>query len=152
LEAGDVHVIHDFTPQDAARIKRDPRLVFINPPSAGFIRFNMNTQRRPFSDVRVRRAMAYAVDRDAIAKDIFGGLAKVAHSLVPANAFGYADVYDVYRYDPEKARTLLREAGLTSLEFTFTYGAGRYLMDKEVVEAVQAQMARAGISVKITPM
>ena len=152
LESGDVHVIHDFTPQDALRIKRDPRLVFINPPSAGFIRFNMNTQRRPFSDVRVRQAIAYAIDREAIAKDIFNGLAKVAHSLVPANAFGYVDVYDVYRYDPEKAKALLREAGVPSLEFTFTYGAGRYLMDKEVAEAVQAQMARAGVTVKINPM
>ncbi len=152
LESGDVQVIHDFTPQDALRIKRNPRLAFINPPSAGFIRFNMNTQRRPFNDVRVRQAMAYAIDRDAIAKDIFGGLAKVAHSLVPVNASGYVDVYDIYRFDLDKARSLLREAGVSSLEFTFSYGAGRYLMDKEVVEAVQAQMAKAGVTVKINPM
>ena len=152
LESGDVQVIHDFTPQDALRIKRNPRLVFINPPSAGFIRFNMNTQRRPFNDVRVRRAMAYAIDRGAIAKDIFDGLAKVAHSLVPVNAAGYVDVYDVYRYDPERAKALLREAGVPQLEFTFSYGAGRYLMDKEVVEAVQAQLAKAGVTMKINPM
>ncbi len=152
LEAGDVDVIHDFTPQDAERIRSNPNLVFINPPSAGFIRFNMNTQRPPFNDVRVRHAMAYAIDRDAIVKQIFRGLARVSRSLVPANAVGYVETYDVYRYNPERARQLLREAGVPDLTFTFSYGAGRYLMDKEVAEAVQAQMARAGVTMRINQM
>lgn len=152
LESGDADVIHDFTPQDAERIRANPDLVLINPPSAGFIRFNMNTQRPPFNDVRVRQAMAYAIDRDAITKQIFRGLAKVARSLVPANATGYVDVYDVYRYNPEKARQLLREAGVPDLTFTFTFGAGRYLMDKEVVEAVQAQLAKVGVTMRINQM
>ncbi|MDR7556281.1 MAG: ABC transporter substrate-binding protein [Armatimonadota bacterium] len=152
LEAGDVDVIHDFTPQDAERIRSNPNLVFINPPSAGFIRFNMNTQRPPFNDVRVRQAMTYAIDRDAIVKQIFRGLARVSRSLVPANAVGYVETYDVYRYNPERARQLLREAGVPDLTFTFSYGAGRYLMDKEVAEAVQAQMARAGVTMRINQM
>ncbi len=152
LEAGDVQVIHDFTPQDAQRIRRNPALVFIDPPSAGFIRFNMNTQRPPFNDVRVRRAVAYAIDRDAIVREIFQGLAKEAHSLVPANATGYVDTYDIYRYSPGAARRLLGEAGVPNLAFTFAYGAGRYLMDKEVVEAVQAQLAKVGVTMRITPM
>jgi len=152
LETGDVDVIHDFTPQDAQRLKGDPNFVFINPPSAGFIRFNMNTVRPPFNDVRVRQAMAFAIDRDAIAREIFKGLAKVSRSLVPANAFGYVETYDIYRYNPERARTLLQEAGVPNLSFTFTYGAGRYLMDKEVVEAVQAQLAKAGVAMRINQM
>jgi peptide/nickel transport system substrate-binding protein len=152
LESGDVDVIHDFTPQDAQRIKNDPNLVFINPPSAGFIRFNMNVLRPPFNDVRVRQAMAYAIDRDAIVKEIFGGLAKVAHSLVPSNAFGYVDTYDIYRYNPDRAKRLLTEAGVSNLTFTFSYGAGRYLMDKEVVEAVQAQLAKIGVTMRINQM
>ncbi len=152
LETGDVDVIHDFTPQDAQRLKNDPNVVFINPPSAGFIRFNLNTQRPPFNDVRVRQAMAYAIDREAIVKEIFRGLAKVSRSLVPANAFGYVETYDIYRYNPDKARQLLQEAGVPGLTFTLSYGAGRYLMDKEVIEAVQAQMAKAGITMRINQM
>jgi peptide/nickel transport system substrate-binding protein len=152
LESGDVDVIHDFTPQDAERIKKDPNLVFINPPSSGFIRFNMNTQRPPFNDVRVRHAMAYAIDREAIVKQIFAGLARVAHSPVPANAMGAVDTYDIYRYNPERAKALLQEAGMPSLTFNFYYGAGRYLMDKEVVEAVQAQLAKIGVTMRINQM
>lgn len=152
LETGDVDVIHDFTPEDAERIRANHDLVLINPPSAGFIRFNMNTQRPPFNDIRVRQAMAYAIDRDAIAKQIFRGLAKVSRSLVPANATGYVEIYDVYRYNPEKAKQLLREAGVPDLTFTFQFGAGRYLMDKDVVEAVQAELARIGVTMKIAQM
>ena len=152
LESGDVDVIHDFTPQDAERIKTNPNLVFINPPSAGFIRFNMNTQRPPFNEVRVRQAMAYAIDREGIVRQIFSGLAKVAHSPVPANAFGYVDTYDIYRHNPERAKQLLQEAGAPNLTFTFSYGAGRYLMDKEVVEAVQAQLAKIGVTMRINQM
>ncbi len=152
LEAGDADIIHDFTPQDAERIRANPALVFINPPSWGFIRFNMNTQRPPFNDVRVRHAMAFAIDRDAIVRQIFRGLARVSRSLVPANATGYVDTYDVYRYDPERARRLLREAGVPDLTFTFSYGAGRYLMDREVAEAVQAQLAKVGVTMRINQM
>ncbi len=152
LETGDVDVIHDFTPQDAERIKSNANLVFINPPSAGFIRFNLNVQRPPFNDVRVRQALAYAIEREAIVREIFKGLARVAHSPVPSNAFGYVDTYDIYRYNPERAKALLAEAGAPTLTFTFTYGAGRYLMDKEVVEAVQAQFSKIGVTMRINPM
>ena len=152
LQAGDVQVINDFTPQDAQLIQRDSRLVLIDPPSAGFIRFDMNTQKPPFQDVRVRHAMAYAIDRGSIVKEFFSGLAQVSHSLVPSNAFGYVDLYDVYRYDPAKAKQLLAEAGVPNLTFTMSYGAGRYLMDKEVVEAVQAQLAQVGVTMRINQM
>lgn len=149
LEAGDVDVIHAFSPLDAQRLQANPSLQVFNPPSAGFIRLNMNTQRPPFKDVRVRWAVAYGIDRDEIVRNIFRGLAEIAHSIVPNNAFGYTPEYDVYRYDPERARRLLREAGVPDLTFTLSYGAGRYLMDKEVVEAVQAQLRRVGVTVKI---
>jgi peptide/nickel transport system substrate-binding protein len=152
LEAGEVDVIHAFTPFDAERIKNDPNLVFINAPSAAVVRFNMNTQRQPFNDLLVRRAMAYGIDRAAIVKEIFRGSTRIAHSLTPDNSFGYLDTYDVYRYDPDKARQLLREAGVPSLTFTFSFGSGRYLMDKEVAEAVQAQLAKIGVTMRINQM
>lgn len=152
LQAGDVQAINDFTPQDAQLIRKDARLVLIDPPSAGFIRFDLNTQKPPFNDVRVRQAVTYAIDRDSIAKNIFNGLAKVSHSLVPSNAFGYVDTYDVYRYDPAKAARLLAEAKVPALTFTLSYGAGRYLMDKEVIEAVQAQLAKINVTMRVNQM
>lgn len=152
LEAGEVDVIHAFSPSEYDRLSKNPDLTVYNPPSAGFIRFNLNTQAPPFDDVRVRHAIAYAIDRDEIAQGLFLGTAPVAHSLVPANAVGYTDKYDVYGYDPDKAKELLQEAGVPNLSFTFTYGAGRYLLDSDVAALVQAQLARVGVDMKVQAM
>lgn len=152
LEAGEVDVIHAFSPIEAERLKANPNIRFYNPPSAGFIRLNMNTQKPPFNDVRVRRAIAHAIDREMIAEALFLGLAPVAHSLAPSEAWGYTPEFDVYDYNPQKARELLREAGVENLRFSLAYGAGRYLMDRELTEIVQAQLADIGVTVEIQAM
>jgi len=152
LEAGEVDAIHAFAPIEAERLATNPEINVINPPSAGFIRFNMNTQRPPFDDPRVRRAMAYVIDREAINEAIFLGTAPVAHSLVPAGTFGYTEEFDTYDYDPERARELLAEAGVPDLSFELAYGAGRYLLDSEVVTIVQAQLAEIGVTANIRAM
>lgn len=152
LEAGEVDAIHAFAPLEADRLSTNPELKVINPPSAGFIRLNMNTQRAPFDDPRVRQAMAYAIDREAINQGIFLGTAPVAHSLVPAGTFAYTDEFDVYNYDPDRAKELLAEAGVPNLSFELAYGAGRYLLDSEVVTIVQAQLAEIGVTANIRAM
>lgn len=152
LEAGEVDVIHAFSPLEAERLAENPDINVINPPSAGFIRLNMNTQKPPFDNPLVRQAIAHAIDREAISQGIFLGTAPVAHSLVPAGTFGYTDEFDVYDYNPERARELLAEAGVSDLSFTLAYGAGRYLLDSEVVTVVQSQLADIGVDVEIQAM
>lgn len=152
LEAGEVDVIHAFSPLEFQRLEGNAALVVWNPPSAGFIRLNMNTQRPPFDDVRVRQAVAHAIDRNELSVGLFGGTAPIARSLVPSEAIGYTADFDVYDYDTDRARALLAEAGVPNLRFTLTYGAGRYLLDSEVVTLVQAQMARIGVQVDIEAM
>lgn len=152
LEAGEVDVIHAFSPLEAERLQANPNINFINPPSAGFIRLNMNTQKPPFDDIRVRHAVAHAIDRELISELLFNGMAPVARSLAPSEAWGYTDEYDVYDYNPQKARELLREAGVSNLSFSLSFGAGRYLMDRELTEIVQAMLADVGVNVRIQSM
>ena len=152
LEAGEIDVIHAFSPMEAERMAANPSIEVLNPPSAGFIRLNMNTQRPPFDDVRVHQAMGYGIDREEIAQGVFLGAAPVARSLVPSEALGYTPEFDVYEYDPERARELLAEAGVPDLSFNLAYGSGRYLLDDEVVTVVQAQLARIGVTVNIQAM
>lgn len=152
LEAGEIDVIHAFSPIEADRMAANPDIKVINPRSAGFIRLNMNTQRPPFDDVRVRQAIAYAIDREEISQGVFLGAAPIARSLVPSEALGYTDEFDVYEYDPDRARALLAEAGVPNLTFNLAYGSGRYLLDDEVVAVVQAQLARIGVTVNIQAM
>lgn len=151
LEAGEVDVIHAFSPLEAERLSSDPDIVVHNPRSAGFIRLNMNTQQPPFDDVRVRQAMAHAIDRQEIADGLFLGT-PLAHSLVPTEAVGYTDEFDVYDFDQDRARELLAEAGVPDLEFDIHYGSGRYLLDSDVITLVQAQLAAIGVTANIIPM
>jgi peptide/nickel transport system substrate-binding protein len=152
LESGDVDLIDAVSPQETERLAKNSKLQIINPPSAGFIRMYMNTQKGPLTDKRVRQAIVYAIDRESIVKNLFKGQAEVAHSLAPPGVFGYTGEYDVYKYNPAKARELLKEAGASNLKFTLLHSPGRYLMSTEVVEAIKANLAAVGIDMTIQNM
>jgi peptide/nickel transport system substrate-binding protein len=152
LEAGDLDLIDAVAPQETARLAKNTKLQIINPPSAGIVRLYFNTQKGPLTDKRVRQAIAYAIDRDAIVKNIFLGQAVVSHSFTSPGTFGYTGDFDVYKYDPAKAKALLKEAGAENLKFTLLQSPGRYLLSTEVVEAVKAQLAQVGVTAEIVNM
>src|SRR5262249_61497426 len=117
LESGDVDLIFQVLPQEAARLGKNPNLVVYTPPSARVIWIYLNTQREPFKDKRVRQALYYAIDREAIVKSLFAGTARRLHSPGPAGRHGYSGAYDHYGYDPAKAERLLPAAGPPHLHF-----------------------------------
>ena len=82
-----------------------------NPVRISVVALDTQTEGTPFKDVRVRRAMNYAVDRAAIAENLLGGYVKPVSQPTPANAIGYDPSLEPYPYDPDKARALLAEAG-----------------------------------------
>jgi peptide/nickel transport system substrate-binding protein len=72
----------------------------------------MNTKKKPFDDVRVRRAIAHALDKDAMVKYVFSGMAERLDSPIPKGFFGHTeDGIPRYEYSPEKAKNLLAQAG-----------------------------------------
>ncbi|MDX9809393.1 MAG: ABC transporter substrate-binding protein, partial [Sphaerochaetaceae bacterium] len=98
----------------------------------------------PLSDVRVRQAIAYAIDMDTIAETFFDGMVTPADSLTPDNGLGLND----YAYDPEKAKELLKEAGWDKshvLNVVYTY------TDQQTVDfmaIIQQYLAAVGIQMK----
>lgn len=105
----------------------------------------------PFEDVRVRQALQYAIDKQAIAEQLFGGFTEPApgQHLLPF-AFGYNPDVEMYPYDPDKARDLLTEAGYPDgFDTVFQTTDGRGLLDKEVSEAVVGYLNDAGIRAKM---
>ena len=104
----------------------------------------------PMQDVRVRRAMNHAVDVDElIAKVLQGRASKICGPLSPANV-DYAPV-DCYRHDPARAQALLKEAGVepAKLALTLDTPSGRYPLDKDVSQAIAAQLQRIGLKVAV---
>lgn len=107
----------------------------------------------PLYDVRVRRALNYAVDQQAIVDDILGGYGKVLEGqALSSEYFGFNPDLKAYPYDPERARELLAEAGYTAqnpLSITIYGPQGRYLRDSEVLQAVGGQLREAGIDADV---
>ena len=154
LEAGESDVIYNVPPRDAERYTNDPSLGIevLTPPQQRTIFVGMNNKWGPFQDVRVRQALNYAVDKQAIIDNILLGLTQQMDSPLPPACVCYKSTKN-YEYDPAKARDLLAEAGYADgFEATLHYGAGRFLLDSEVVEAVQSYLADVGVKVEVIPL
>lgn len=152
LESGDVDLVFQVPPQEAARLAKNPALTVYTLPSARVIWLYLNTQSGPFKDKRVREALYYAVDREAIVKNLFAGTAKVLHSPGPIGAYGYTEQYDSYAYNPDRARQLLKDAGQANLSFTVHHSPGRYLLSAQVLEALQGYFKQVGVTMKVVDL
>ena len=82
----------------------------------GFLMFNC--QKAPFNDKRVRQAFFYAIDYDKLISNQLGGQAETLTSYLPKDNPAYHEASTIYKYDPEKAKSLLKEAGQENLSFT----------------------------------
>jgi peptide/nickel transport system substrate-binding protein len=111
-----------------------------------------NTTRKPFDDLRVRQAVNYAIDRDAIIKNVLEGHGEPLHGPFSERWLGYDPNLQPYPYDPAKARQLLAQAGYPSgLETVFNISTGVMIKDREIAEAVASQLAEVGIKVRLIP-
>ncbi len=113
LETGDADVMGEIPPQDVGRLEEsaDFRVQAVPIPGVSLLVF-MNTARPPLDDVRVRQALLYATDRQAIVSSVFRGTSPVAYGPLAEVTFGYEPaVRETYPYDPERAKALLDEAG-----------------------------------------
>jgi len=104
----------------------------------------------PFEDKRVRQALNYAVDKEAIIETIFQGVGSPSSAPIVPAIFGYTEV-GPYEYNPEKAMELLEEAGFgDGFEIELYHPTGRYPQDDTVAEAVQAMLAEVGVTANLT--
>ena len=149
LLAGDIDGMPRFgAPQNLAQFQADKRFTVAIGGTEGKTIVAINNKRKPFDDVRVRRAIAAAVDRKAIVDGALEGYgAPIGSHLVPSDA-GYVDLTATSPHDIEKARRLLKDAGVaTPLNVTLTLPPPQYA--RKGGEIVAAQLAKAGIVAKI---
>ncbi len=107
----------------------------------------------PFRDVRVRRAISMAINRQAIVDRVMDGVAIPAGQLLPEGFFGVSDKLDVVAYDPEGAKALLAEAGYgDGFKLTIHGPNDRYINDAQIVQAVAQMLSRIGIETEVDTM
>lgn len=111
LQKGEVDVIDFPSPEDIATIKRDRKLQLIQQEGFNVGYLAMNIEKKPFDDVRVRRAINYAINKADLIKGVYGNSGVPAKNPMPPSLWSYNKGTKVYEYDPAQARRLLREAG-----------------------------------------
>ena len=145
LESGEVHFINNVPPDQLSRVEGNDRLKLLSTPTARIIYMAFRCDRPPFNDKRVRQAINHAVDREAIARTIMRGKAQAATTPIAPMILGGDAKLPPYTYDPAKARALLKAAGAEGATVSLGSSNGRYIMDRQVAEAVQGYLQKVGL-------
>lgn len=112
----------------------------------------LNVKEGPFADKRVRQAINYAIDKKSLVENVLQGTAQIAAGPTPpAFSWAYNDSLQPYPHDPDKAMSLIKEAGFEGAELTFyvTEGGSGMLDPVPMGAAIQADLAKVGFDVKI---
>ncbi len=150
LQAGDVDLIEYVPWQAMASIEADPRLR-LDAADGPFMYLTFNATRPHLSDARVRRAIAHAIRREDIVKAAFFGRGSPLEGLPipPGSPLYDAELATGWRYDPDRARALLAEAGVPNGFSTNILSTAQYGMHKDTAEVVQQHLAAIGIQAEL---
>ena len=153
LLSGSVDFIAPVAPTDFALVKRSNKVKLFTMPSDRIIFFLVNEKRRiEFQDVRVRRAMVYAVNNVGIVRKIMNGFGTASSQLSPKQYQGYNPRLKI-RYNIRLARKLMKDAGYENgFSVTMMAPNNRYVNDAKIAEAVSAMLGRIKIKVNLKTM
>ena len=162
LLSGDVDLVTDLPVQDVERLRKDPKLKVLDGEENRTIFIAMDQHsdelkysnvkgKNPFKDIRVRKALNMAVDRESIKRVTMRGMSIPAGIMVAPSVHGWSKDLDVYpKYDPAAAKKMLAEAGYPEgFEFTLDCPNNRYVNDEKICQALVGMWAKAGLRVKL---
>jgi glutathione transport system substrate-binding protein len=149
MQTGEAHFTFPVPYEVAEVLKQKPDLELVAAPSIVLRYLSMNTQQKPFDNPKVRQAIAYAINKDALAKVAFNGYASPAEGVAPQGV-EYAVKIGPWPYDLAKARQLLKEAGYPNGFETELWSAYNHTTAQKVVQFIQQQLQQIGIRTKIT--
>lgn len=153
LKTGQIQLMDFPNPAEVPELEKDPGLKIIKQEGMNVGYLAMNNNKKQFQDVRVRRALNHAINKQAIVDAVYEGFGKVANAPLPPNVWSFNPNLTTYDYNPAKAKELLKEAGYEKgFDMTlFAMPVPRpYMPDgRKVAEAMQADLAKVGINAKI---
>jgi peptide/nickel transport system substrate-binding protein len=177
LKAGDIQGLEQAVVEDLAAAEQDPNLYIMTRPALNTAYLAFNYKIKEFQDVKVREAIAHAINRQALVENFYGKYGEVAKNLLPPLVWGHNDQVQDWDYNPDKSKQLLADAGfadglsevtiaedLKDADGNVVYKAGDkiplklyympvtrfyYPSPKEIGEAMAADLAKAGINVSL---
>ena len=149
LKTGRADLIRLLPPDEAIALKRDARLAVLSVPTERVGYLFINAQAGATADVRVRRAIAHAIDKRGLVDALLQGFGKPVDSIGAEPIFGYLPDITGYDYDPAKARALIKDAGAQGVAITFLTSPA---YDRQVVEAIQQMINDIGLRVEVVTL
>ncbi|WP_226584604.1 glutathione ABC transporter substrate-binding protein [Halobacillus litoralis] len=150
LQTGEADFVFPVAPNQVETLKDEAGVSVVNKPSLVVKYFSMNTMKEPFNDPKVRKALNYAIDKEAYVNVIYDGYASVTKSEIAPDTQHYAE-QEIYKYDPEKAKELLTEAGYPD-GFETTIWGGTSSLKQKMMQFYKQQLSQVGITLNVVPM
>jgi peptide/nickel transport system substrate-binding protein len=148
LETGGIDIAYSLEPVDTQRLRGNRNLQIVEAETLSTSYVGFNAQKAPFNDVRVRQAINHAVDVDAIVEVVYAGQAIRAQAPLPPRAFAAHPDLQAYSFNPERARALLRAAGVPT-GFRTTIWTNDNPLRVQIAEIMQANLRDVGIIAEI---
>ncbi|WP_407923215.1 glutathione ABC transporter substrate-binding protein GsiB [Cupriavidus agavae] len=148
MQTGEADFAFSIPFEQAAVLKASPKVDLIDAPSIIQRYLSFNTMVKPFNDPKVRQAINYAINKDALVKVAFSGHAIPAEGVVPKGV-DYAEKLGPWPYNPAKARELLKEAGYPNGFETTLWSAYNHTTAQKVIQFVQQQLQQVGIKAQV---
>ena len=149
MQTGEAHFTFPVPYEVAEVLKQKPDLEVVAAPSIVLRYLAMNTLQKPFDNVKVRQAIAYAINKEALAKVAFSGYATPATGVAPQGV-EYAVKLGPWPYDTAKAKQLMTEAGYPNGFETELWSGYNHTTAQKVTQFIQQQLQQIGIRTKIT--
>lgn len=152
LQTGEIHGYDLVEPQDVATIKKSNKLKVLDRPAFNVAYVTINQAVKPFDNPLVRQAVAHGLDRAGVVKSFYAGRGEVAHEFMPPQVVGYSKNVKKYPYNPNRAKQLLQQAGLTlpvEVEFWYPTDVSRPYMPDPArnFQAFAASLNKSGFKV-----
>ena len=148
MQTGEADFAFQIPYEQAGLLKSNPKVDLIDSPSIIERYVSLNMNQKPFDNLKVREALNYAINKDALTKVAFSGYAVPADGVVPQGV-EFAVKQGPWPYDPAKARELLKEAGYPNGFETVLWSAYTYSTAVKVIQFVQQQLAQVGIKAQV---
>jgi len=152
LLAGECDIMSYPAPADIAQLQADPNLTVMEQEGLNIGYMSYNVTEAPFDNVNVRKALSMAIDKAAIIEAVYQGAGEDAKNLIPPTMWSYNDAVAADVYDPEKAKELLAEAGVTNLTtdlWAMPVSRPYNPNAQRVAELIQADWAAVGVTANI---
>ena len=157
LQTGSIDFAINTVPLDrVARFEQDDQFRVVAEPGSQYQYLAFNLKTKQLADVRVRRAIAHAIDRERIIRDLLQGYGKVTETLFPEGHWAHADGLTAYSFDPATAKQLLDQAGFRDPDgdgpqkrFDLTYKTSTDPEARRQAEMIQQMLSQVGIGIDI---